>query len=188
MQQALLARVRYALLPLMLMAVVTPAVEAQTTPLQINCAGLIGGHPQPHATLRTTPPYLERRTTSVPLNMLVAEVQTGSGSEAENLYENLITKAQMHGSVRIIVRLKLDDWQPESALRDQQAIDAQRAAIARLQDRLLHSMAPFVVTNIMRFRFVPQMALTVDEAGLRTLISHPDVSTIWEDMTLSPGQ
>jgi hypothetical protein len=53
---------------------------------------------------------------------------------------------------------------------------------------LLHSMAPFVVTNIMRFRFVPQMALTVDEAGLRTLISHPDVSTIWEDMTLSPGQ
>jgi hypothetical protein len=120
--------------------------------------------------------------------MLVAEVQTGSGSEAENLYENLITKAQMQGSVRVIVRLKLDDWQPESALRDQQAIDAQRAAIARLQDRLLHSMAPFVVTNIMRFRFVPQMALTVDEAGLRTLISHPDVSTIWEDMTLSPGQ
>ena len=121
-------------------------------------------------------------------HMSVAEAQTGSGTGAENLYENLITKAKMQGSVRVIVRLKLDTWQPESALRDQQAIDAQRAAIARLQDRLLHSLASFVVTNIRRFRFVPQMALTVDEAGLRALISHPDVSTIWEDMTLSPGQ
>jgi hypothetical protein len=120
--------------------------------------------------------------------MSVAEARTGSGPEAENLYENLITKAKVQGSVRVIVRLKLDDWQPESVLRDQQAIDAQRAAIARLQDRLLHSLASLVVTNIRRFSFVPQMALTVDEAGLRALISHPDVSTIWEDLTLSPVQ
>ena len=121
-------------------------------------------------------------------HMSVAEAHTGSGPEAEHLYENLITKAKMQGSVRVIVRLELDDWQPESAVRDQQAMDTQREVIARLQDRLLHSMASFAVTNIRRFRFVPQMALTVDEAGLRALISHPDVSTIWEDMTLSPGQ
>jgi hypothetical protein len=120
--------------------------------------------------------------------MSAAESHTGSGPEAEHLYENLITKAKMQGSVRVIVRLELDDWQPESALRDLQAIAAQREAIVRLQERLLHGMASFAVTNIRRFRFVPQMALTVDEAGLRALISHPDVSTIWEDMTLSPGQ
>jgi hypothetical protein len=42
MQKAILTIVRNTLLPLMLMAVVTPAVEAQTTPLQINCASLNG--------------------------------------------------------------------------------------------------------------------------------------------------
>jgi hypothetical protein len=110
--------------------------------------------------------------------MTVADAQTGSGPEAENFYENLITKAKSQGSVRVIVRLKLDDWQPERALRDQQAMDAQREAIARLQDRLLHNMVSFIVTDIRRFRFIPQIALTVDEAGLRVLISHPDVSTI----------
>jgi hypothetical protein len=73
-------------------------------------------------------------------------------------------------------------------LHNQQAIDSQREAITRLQDRLLHSLAAFIVTNIRRFRFVPQMALTVDEAGLRALLSHPEVSTIWEDTTLAPGQ
>src|SRR5439155_10559084 len=105
--------------------------------------------------------------------MRVTNAQTGSGPEAKNFYENLIMQAKIQGSVRVIVRLQLDDWQPESAVRNQQAIDAQREAIARLQDGLLHSMASFVVTNIRRFRFVPQMALTVDEAGLRALISQP---------------
>jgi hypothetical protein len=120
--------------------------------------------------------------------MTVAEAQTGAGPEAANVYEDLLTKAKTQGSVHVVVRLQLDDWQPESALRDQHAIDAQGQTIVRLQDRLLHDMAAFVVTNIRRFRFVPQIALTVDETGLRALLSHPDVSTIWEDRTLAPRQ
>ena len=153
--------------------------------LALACVLPLSGLGQLQRTGQATTP-LFAWTENNPLS--VAEAHTGSGTEDENVYEHLITKAKMQGNVRVIVRLKLDDWQPESALRDQQAMNAQREAIARLQDRLLHSMASFVVTNIRRFRFVPQMALTVDEAGLRALISHPDVSTIREDMTLSPEQ
>jgi hypothetical protein len=103
-------------------------------------------------------------------------------------YEELLAKAKTHGSVRIIVRLKLDDWKPEGDLPHEQAVAVQREAIANLQARLLNTMAPFGVSEVRQFRFVPQVAMKVNARGLRDLLSNPDVSGIWEDMPLAPSR
>jgi hypothetical protein len=103
-------------------------------------------------------------------------------------YEELLAKAKTHGSVRIIVRLKLKDWKPEGDLPHEQAVAVQREAIANLQARLLNTMAPFGVSEVRQFTFVPQVAMKVNARGLQDLLSNPDVSGIWEDIPLAPGQ
>src|SRR2546430_3198904 len=103
-------------------------------------------------------------------------------------YEDLLAKAKTHGSVRVIVRLKLDDWKPESDLPHEQVVAAQREAIANLQARLLNTMASFGVSDVKQFTFVPQIAMKVNATGLQELLSNPDVIVIWEDMPLAPGR
>jgi hypothetical protein len=110
--------------------------------------------------------------------------------EAEEMqrYEDLLAKAKTHGSLHVIVHLKLDDWKPEGDLSREQAVIAQRQAIAHLQAALLNRMAAFGVSDIKRFTFVPQIAMKVNAKGLQDLFSNPDVSGIWEDMPLAPSR
>jgi hypothetical protein len=103
-------------------------------------------------------------------------------------YEDLLAKARTQGSVRVIVRLKLDDWKPEGDLPNEQAVAVQREAIANLQARLLNTMASFEVSDVKPFRFVPQVAMKVSATTLQGLLSNPDVTGIWEDMPLAPGR
>jgi hypothetical protein len=106
----------------------------------------------------------------------------------KHCYEDLLAKAKTHGSVRVIVRLKLDDWKLEGDLPHEQAVAVQREAIANLQARLLNTMASFGVSDVKQFTFVPQVAMKVNATGLQHLLSNPDVMGIWEDMPLAPGR
>jgi hypothetical protein len=107
----------------------------------------------------------------------------------QHRYEDLLAKARTHGSVRVIVRLKLDDWKPEGELLPhEQAVAVQREAIANLQARLLNTMTSFGVSDVKQFTFVPQVAMKVNATGLQDLLSNPDVTGIWEDMSLAPGR
>jgi hypothetical protein len=106
----------------------------------------------------------------------------------QHRYGELLAKAKIHGSVRIIVHLKLNDWKPEGDLPHEEAVAVQREAIANLQARLLNTMAPFGVSEVRQFTFVPQVAMKVNARGLRDLLSNPDVSGIWEDMPLAPSR
>ena len=56
-------------------------------------------------------------------------------------YEDLLAKAESHGSARVIVRLKLDGWKPEGDLPNVQAVAVQRQAIDNLQAKLVNTMA-----------------------------------------------
>jgi hypothetical protein len=103
-------------------------------------------------------------------------------------HEALLAKAKTHGSVRIIVRLKLDTWQPVGDLPDEQASALQREAIAKLQARLLNTMASFGVGDVKQFTMVPQIAMKVNATALQALLSNPDVTGIWEDVPLAPGR
>ncbi len=103
-------------------------------------------------------------------------------------YEELLAKAKAHGSVRVIVRLKLNDWKPEGDLPNEQAAAAQRQAIAHLQARLLSRMAALGVSDVKQFTFVPQLAMQVNTTGLQDLRSNPDVMGIWEDAPVAPSR
>jgi hypothetical protein len=103
-------------------------------------------------------------------------------------FADLLAKAKTHGSVRVIVQLTLDAWKLEGDLLNDQAVTAQREAIADLQARLLSSMASFGVSDIKQFTYVPQVAMKVSLAALQDLLSNPDVTGIWEDVLLAPGQ
>jgi hypothetical protein len=107
---------------------------------------------------------------------------------AKHHYEELLAKAKTHGSVRVIVRLKLDDWKPEGDLPNEQAVAVQREAIAYLQARLLNTMASFGVSAVKQFPSVPQVAMKVNAGGLQDLLSNPDITGIWEDMPLAPSR
>ena len=102
--------------------------------------------------------------------------------------EDLLAKAKTHGSVRIIVRINVDDWKPEGDLPHEQAVAIQREAIAHLQARLLETMVSFRVSDVKQFTFVPQVAMKVNATGLQELLSNPDVIGMWEDMPLAPGR
>lgn len=103
-------------------------------------------------------------------------------------FAELLAKAKTHGSVRVIVQLTLDAWKPEGELLNDQAVIAQREAIADLQARLLSRMASFGVSDIKQFTYVPQVAMKVSLAALQDLVANPDVTGIWEDVLLAPGQ
>ena len=66
------------------------------------------------------------------------------------------------------------------------AVEAQRDTISHLQTKLLKRMASFAVTNIKLFKYVPHVAMKVDAAGLKDLMSNPDVSGISEDVAVPP--
>jgi hypothetical protein len=62
--------------------------------------------------------------------MAMPHAQTDRDASDGQGYEELLAKAKTHGSVRVITRLKLDDWTPEGDLPNPQAVAAQREAIA----------------------------------------------------------
>jgi hypothetical protein len=101
---------------------------------------------------------------------------------------DLLAQAKTHGSVRVIARLRLDAWKPEGDLLNEQAVTAQREAIADLQARLLSRMAFLRVSDIKQFTYVPQVAMTVSLAALQELLSNPDVTGIREGLLLAPGR
>jgi hypothetical protein len=103
-------------------------------------------------------------------------------------FADLLAKAKTHGSVRVIVHLTLDAWKPEGDLLNDQAVTAQRQAIAESQARLLSRMTSFDVSDIKQFTYVPQVAMKVSLAALQDLLSNPDVTGIWEDVWLAPGR
>lgn len=98
--------------------------------------------------------------------------------------DTLIAKAQIEGSVRVIVGLRVP-FKPEGEL-DPEDARAQRKAIARAQDALLARLSPYVVNSIRKFEAIPFIALTVDTAALRRIKASPDVASIEEDTSAPP--
>lgn len=84
-------------------------------------------------------------------------------------YRDLLAAARREGSVLVIVELAIP-YRPEAELDDPEAVQKQRADIARAQDELLASLEGNDVTVAARYERLPQIALGVDEAALRVLL------------------
>ncbi len=58
--------------------------------------------------------------------------------------------------------------------------------IAALQDRIIEQLKRFQTENIKRYRYVPQLAISVDQAGLSALAQMKEVAKINADGISQP--
>ena len=100
-------------------------------------------------------------------------------------HDELIAKAKRQGKVRIIIRLKTP-YAPEGDLKNKKAIIAQRESIQRLQNQLLKELAPYKVTSVKRYKFIPYISMEVNTKALERLFKNPDVVSIEEDQLVPP--
>jgi subtilisin family serine protease len=98
----------------------------------------------------------------------------------------LLDMAEDQGRVMIIVGFELPGYDAARMAADAQAEAEQTAAIAQAQAALLDRLSGFDVTAIKTFEYIPFMALTIDAAGLKALAADPLVSSIEEDVPVSP--
>ena len=101
-------------------------------------------------------------------------------------FDKLITKAQSEGEVKVIIRLKLDSFQPEGALAGPSAVASQREEISRAQATVIQRLASFNAKEIRTFKFIPFAAMTVDRATLEQLKLSDDVVGVEEDIPVPP--
>ncbi|MDA8126130.1 MAG: hypothetical protein M0009_13190 [Deltaproteobacteria bacterium] len=106
---------------------------------------------------------------------------SGIVSEA---YRDLLAKAQATGAVRIIVRLNMP-FVADGLLSKEAALE-QQGQISRLQDQLGAALAGYKVQGIKRSKYTPFIAMEVDAAALRALISNSLVLSIAEDAPAPP--
>ena len=105
-------------------------------------------------------------------------------------YQRLFQQLAQQGKTRVIVRLKSKN-EPMAELsgmrtRSKKARQARRAAIQRLQAKVLnnlYSSAPMVSQS---FQHLPYIVMEVDAFSLDTLSQLPEVAEIWEDRLFKP--
>jgi hypothetical protein len=110
--------------------------------------------------------------------------------ESEQAFEDttggdLLREAQQHGSANIIVMLAIT-FRAEGELAAAQDVLRQRLAIARGQDQLLAALSGHRISGIKRFKYVPYVAMAVDEGGLIELINNPAIIRIMKDEMVQP--
>ncbi len=116
-----------------------------------------------------------------PLSYKSTDSQLKTGAAVDKL----ISKAREKGRIRVIVGLNTT-FVPEGQIKTAQSINAQRINISRLQDSLLESMGALNPSVVKKFKYIPFMAMEVDEGMLSALISHNLVKTIGEDRLNQP--
>jgi subtilisin family serine protease len=94
--------------------------------------------------------------------------------------EDLRREVQQRGVVKLMVKLRAA-FRAEGELASAQEVSSQRAAIAQAQDQLLATLVGHRLSNVKRFRSVPYIAMTVDDAGLSALINNPAVARVHKD-------
>ena len=101
-------------------------------------------------------------------------------------YQALVARAQRTGKIRVIVGLNVS-FQAEGRLSNSQAVQSQRASIYQAQAQLLSGFAAQDATTLAAYRFIPYMALEVNEAALRRLFASPLVTSVGEDLLMRPA-
>ena len=112
-----------------------------------------------------------------------AKGEAGEASK-EAVVQNLLSKAQSEGSVRVIVGLEAGlpegSFVPEGELSSSQAAD-QRDAIKTAQSQLLTELGESGVKRLREYETIPYMALELSPKALETLRGSERVTSIMED-------
>ena len=101
-------------------------------------------------------------------------------------YSRLLTVAETAGSVRILVKLNMP-FVPDGQLSPKQSEEQQRY-ISKMQDQLCTVLVQHDVQGIKRFKYTPYMAMRVNAAALKVLISSSFVSSIEAESAMPPTE
>ena len=124
------------------------------------------------------------------MGLLALGACTGSAERPATAAESeppadLLDAARERGTVLVVVELAVP-YRPEAEL-DKAEVEAQRAAIARAQDDLLAELDGHDVEVAGRPQRLPQLALAVDEGGLRALARSRLVGGLEGNVPEPPG-
>jgi subtilisin family serine protease len=123
---------------------------------------------------------------SIVLLFVVAHAQAMDPSAAQQKITSqgghaaLLDRVQRDGSVRLIINLGVP-YKPMGLLKDVEA-RSQVDSIAKAQSEIYQSLSGHYVDYVWNFKYVPQMAVTVDRSALDLLVAHPSVVSIEEDV------
>lgn len=115
--------------------------------------------------------------------ILLTLVCAASGRPAQANFPLPETQPQPENSARVIVGLRLPNYQPEGLLQDSLSVDQQRAAIAQAQAAFLER---HTLTDAVAFPIIPFIALSADAQLLAALRTDPEVLSIEEDVAMPP--
>jgi len=105
---------------------------------------------------------------------------------AEQKFQGLSAKAQLGGTVSVIVQLRVV-FRPEGDLLSASSVQAQRAVIGQTQDSLIKELTGYDPASLKRFEHVPYLAVKVNAAGLESLRRSSNILDIHEDALLAPS-
>ncbi|HEX8395911.1 MAG TPA: S8 family serine peptidase [Pyrinomonadaceae bacterium] len=100
-------------------------------------------------------------------------------------FDNLIAKAQDSGTVRVIIGLRTN-YSPEGYLANDSKREAQRDAIAEVQNDVTEKLKGYRVESVKQFEFIPFMAMEVDSAALGQIKQFAEVGSLEEDVLADP--
>ena len=102
----------------------------------------------------------------------------------ERAFAALQASVRSEGRVRVIVGLKTEGGQASVAAFSPGRPRERPAPIARAQEAFSVRMSPHNVFPIRPFKFMPYVAMEVDQAALEALATDPEVVTIERDLTV----
>jgi uncharacterized repeat protein (TIGR01451 family) len=101
--------------------------------------------------------------------------------------QRFVDKVGLAGTVSIIVTFRSPVYSREQ-MGQAQLDAALQSSVSAGQRALLTRLAPYSVTNVKEFPYVPQMALTVSSIeALQALYADPSVITVHEDTAVPPA-
>jgi subtilisin family serine protease len=100
-------------------------------------------------------------------------------------FDNLIAKAEDSGTVRVIIGLRTN-YSPEGFLADDSKREAQRDAIAEVQNNLIEKIKGYRIESVKQFEFIPFMAMEVDSIALGQIKQLAEVNSLEEDELADP--
>ena len=99
-------------------------------------------------------------------------------------FSALRAKVRSEDRVRVIVGVRTEGRSAVSAVASLREATSRSPQIARAQQSLLNRMNTLDASSIRQFKFIPYVAMEVDEAALEVLAADPEVVSIEEDLAV----
>ena len=107
-------------------------------------------------------------------------------AQRDRAFDLLRAKVRSEDRASVIVGLRTEGRSAVSAAGSLREAQSRSPLIARAQQALLNRMSNADVSSIRQFKFIPYMAIEVDEGALESLAADPEVVSVEEDLVVKP--